>query len=236
MLRLVFHAAVIALSTFVFGTLAILLLILVPTGDPLLWLARPWARTITFACGVKVIVTGAEKIPAGTACILLCNHQSNFDILALVQSLPGQYRILAKRVLFFIPVFGWAIWLAGCIPVDRSRRENAIRSIGRAAEKVRGGRSILIFGEGTRSEDGSLQPLKKGGFHLALQSGAPIVPISISGSRAVLPKGSPYIRPGRIDLVISDPIATSGRALAAMDELMREVASALRAGLAAAET
>ena len=223
-------------TTLVFGSLAILFLILIPTGNPLLWFARPWARTITYACGVTVHATGAGKVPRGSPCILLCNHQSNFDILALVQSLPGQYRILAKRVLFFIPVFGWAIWLAGCIPVDRGRRDRAIRSINRAAEKVRRGRSVLIFGEGSRSGDGSLQPLKKGGFHLALQSGAPIVPISISGSRAVLPKGGRHIRPGRIDVVISDPIATFGKGPESMDDLMGQVAAALEAGLARAET
>jgi 1-acyl-sn-glycerol-3-phosphate acyltransferase len=236
MLRLLFHAIVFSASTLVFGSLAIVFLILIPTGNPLLWFARPWARTINFACGVTVRATGAEKIPAGSPCVLLCNHQSNFDILALLHALPGQYRILAKRELFFIPVFGWAIWLAGCIPVDRGRRDRAIRSIDRAAERVRRGRSVLIFGEGSRSEDGSLQPLKKGGFHLAMQSGAPIVPISIRGSRAVLPKGSRRIRPGRIDLVISDPIAARGRGPEAMGVLMREVAAALEAGLARAET
>lgn len=230
MLKVGFHAAAIALYTFVFGTLAIIVMILIPTGAPLLWFARPWARCITLTCGTRVRVTGAQDVPRGRACVFLSNHQSHFDILALVLALPGQYRVLAKRELFFIPVFGWAIWLAGCVPVDRSRRESAIRSIDRAAEKVRAGRSILIFGEGTRSEDGSLRPLKKGAFFLAVKGGAPIVPVTISGSRAVLPKGGRDIRPGVIDVVISPPVETSRHAPERMDDLMAEVRRALLAG------
>jgi 1-acyl-sn-glycerol-3-phosphate acyltransferase len=232
MVRFAWHFAVITLSTLFFGVAAILLLIAIPNGNPLIWLARPWARTITAACGVRVRGSGMERIAAaGRPCIFLCNHQSHFDVLALMLTLPGQYRILAKRELFFIPVFGWAIWLAGFIPVDRARRDRAITSIERAAEKVRAGRSILIFGEGTRSEDGTLGPLKKGGFHLALQSGAPIVPIAVSGSRAVLPKGSLTILPGEIRVKIMPPIATAGRSMEDLDGLIAEVRQALEAGM-----
>jgi len=233
MLRLAWHAAVITISTLLFGVTAIVFLILIPNGNPLLWFARPWARSITMACGVRVRSSGGESLALETPCIFLCNHQSHFDILALILALPGQYRVLAKRELFLVPVFGWAIWLAGFIPVNRSRRDSAIRSITRAAKKVRAGRSILIFGEGTRSEDGSLGPLKKGGFHLAMQSGAPIVPVSISGSRAVLPKGSLTIRPGEIRVHISQPIATYGRSMDGFDALIAEVRRSLEAGIAA---
>jgi len=236
MLRIAFHAVVIAASTAFFGVLAIVALLVIPNGDPLLWLARPWARTITSACGVSVRATGRDNVRRAGPCVILCNHASHFDILALILALPGQYRVLAKRELFFIPVFGWAIWLAGCIPVDRARRDRARRSIDRAAERVRRGKSVLIFGEGTRSEDGALQPLKKGGFHLALSSGVAIVPVSIRGSRAVLPKGSLRIRPGLIDVVAGSPIPTRDRSVEELDDLVREVRAALAAGLAPSET
>ncbi|MBI3447993.1 MAG: 1-acyl-sn-glycerol-3-phosphate acyltransferase [Acidobacteria bacterium] len=236
MLRIAFHAIVIAVSTAFFGVLAIVALILIPNGDPLLWFARPWALAITTACGVRVRAIGPENLRRAAPCVILCNHASNVDILALLLALPGQYRVLAKRELFWIPVFGWAIWLAGFIPVDRGRRERALLSIERAAEKVRRGRSVLIFGEGTRSDDGTLQPLKKGGFHLALRSGAPIVPVSIRGSHAVLPKGALRIRPGRIDVVVGDPIATRGRSADDLEELVAEVRAALAAGLERLET
>jgi len=232
MMRIAWHAFVIVAATLVFGLLAIVFILLIPTGDPLLWFARPWAATITGACGVRIRATGVERVPRGAPCVFLSNHQSHFDILALIRSLPGQYRVLAKRELFFIPVFGWAIWLAGFVPVDRSRRDRAIRSIDRAAGKVRGGRSVLIFGEGTRSEDGSLGPLKKGGFHLAMKSGAPIVPVCITGSRDVLPKGGRDIRPGEIHVEILPPIPTAGRNAGAIDGLIDEVRRSMLSSLA----
>jgi 1-acyl-sn-glycerol-3-phosphate acyltransferase len=232
MMRSILLAGAVALYTLFFGTLAIVCMIVIPNGDPLLWMARPWARMIVATCGVRVDVAGRERLLGGRPCVYMSNHQSHFDVLALILALPGQYRILAKRELFYIPIFGWAIWLAGFIPVDRARRDRGIRSIARAAEKVRAGRSILIFAEGTRSADGGLQPLKKGGFHLALQGGAPIVPIAIRGSRAVLPKGGRTVSPGRISIRILDPIETGAHTAERLDLLMGTVREALLAGLA----
>jgi 1-acyl-sn-glycerol-3-phosphate acyltransferase len=240
MMRSALLAAFIGSFTAVFGLAAIAAMILIPTGDPLLWFARPWARLIAWSCGVSVAAEGAGRIPRGRPCVYMSNHQSHFDVPALILALPGQYRILAKRELFFIPIFGWALWLAGCVPVDRSRRERAIESVNRAAEKVRRGRSVLIFAEGTRSVDGSLRPLKKGGFHLAVRSGAPIVPVSVRGSREILPKGGRRIGRGPIRVTIGDPIETAGRAPDTLGSLMEQVRAAIEAGLrprvAAAET
>jgi 1-acyl-sn-glycerol-3-phosphate acyltransferase len=231
MLRITVHAAALALWTLVFGVPAIVFLLLVPNGNALLWFARPWARLLALSFRTRVERRGLEKIPRDTACIFMCNHQSHFDIIALVLALPVQYRVLAKRGLFFIPVFGWALWLAGFVPVNRADRERAIESMSRASGLVRSGRSVIVFAEGTRSPDGRLQPLKKGGFHLALQAGAPIVPVSIRGGREILPKGSLRIRPGRMEVVIGDPIPTRGRDGEKMKVLMEEVRSALAAGL-----
>ncbi|HXI03439.1 MAG TPA: lysophospholipid acyltransferase family protein [Candidatus Saccharimonadales bacterium] len=231
MLRIVFHAVLLALYTLLLGVPAILFLILIPTGDPLLWFARPWAWLIARSFGTRVEARGTERIPRGQACVFMSNHQSHFDLIALVLALPAQYRILAKKALFRIPVFGWALWLAGFIPIDRSDRERAIASIDRAVASVRRGRSVVIFAEGTRSPDGTLQPLKKGGFHLALQSGAPIVPVSIRGGVRVLPRGSLHIRPGRMEVVFGQPIPVEGRDVDSMDALMAEVRASLLAGL-----
>jgi len=231
MVRLVLHAAILTFYTLVLGLPAILVSLVLPGGRSFRWFARPWARLIAMTFGTKVMATGQGQIPADRACVYMSNHQSHFDVVALLLTLPGHYAILAKRELFFIPVFGWALWLAGMIPVDRSRRDRAIASIERAARRVRDGQRLLVFAEGTRSPDGNLLPFKKGGFHLALRSGAPIVPVSITGSRQVLEKGSLRIRPGTIRVFLGRPIETGGRQAADLIGLMEEVRAAIQAGL-----
>lgn len=235
MLRIAFHAVLLAAYTLVLGVPAILVMLVIPNGDPLLWFARPWAWLIARSFGTRVVATGLERIPRRGSCVLMCNHQSHFDIVALVLSLPIQYRILAKESLFRIPVFGWALWLAGFIPVDRSDREKAIRSVNRAVELVRRGRSVVVFAEGTRSPDGSLLPLKKGGFHLAVGAGVPIVPVTIRGGRRVLPKGELRIHPGIMNVKVGRPVPTRGKNAAdpaQLEALMRQVRGALEEGLA----
>ncbi len=229
-MRRVLLAAVLGMSTLVFGTAAILGCLLLPNGNALVWCARPWARSLLLASGVSVRVAGREKVPRGRAVLYLTNHLSHFDVLALVRALPGQYRMVAKKELFAIPVFGWAIWLAGFIRIDRSDRQKAFESLDRAALKLRRGTSVLVFAEGTRSPDGTLQPLKKGAFVLALRSGCPIVPVSISGSRWVLPRGTLRARRGAIDVVIGDPIDASLYGDETRDQLMARVRDAIRAG------
>lgn len=231
MLRLLLHATTIPLYTLVLGLLAIVFLVLVPGGAPLHWFARPWARLIAATCGARVRARGLSRIPTDRPCVFMSNHQSHFDLIALLTTLPGRYAILAKRELFFIPVFGWALWLAGMIPVDRSNRERAIRSVDRAAEQVRNGRSVLLFAEGTRSPDGSLRPFKKGGFHLALKAGAPIVPVSVRGGHEILPKGSLRIRPGLLEVIVGEPIETPAYESQPLESLMKVVREALVAGL-----
>jgi len=231
MVRLLLHAAALTTCTLLFGLPAIIASLVMPGGSSFRWFARPWARCIASTCRVRVRGAGLERIPRAGACIYMSNHQSHFDVVALLTLLPGSYAILAKRELFFIPVFGWALWLAGMIPIDRSRRDLAIRSIERAAAKVRSGRRLLVFAEGTRSGDGRLLPFKKGGFHLALQAAAPIIPISISGSREVLPKGSLRIQPGTIQVAVGERILTSGRGTGDLSELIAETRAAIEAGL-----
>jgi 1-acyl-sn-glycerol-3-phosphate acyltransferase len=230
-MRRIFLAFVVGVSTFVFGTLAIVGCLLVPNGNPLLWCARPWAATILLASGVRVIARGRESVP-GHPVLYVTNHQSHFDVLALVKALPGQYRIVAKKELFSIPVFGWALWLAGFIRIDRADRDQAIRSLDRAAGRMRRGHSVVMFAEGTRSPDGRLLPFKKGGFVLALSNGFPIVPVTISGSRAVLPKGRRDVRPGVIEVVIGHPVDSSVYA-GRRDDLIAATRAAVEAGFTA---
>ena len=229
-MRRIVIGAVIAIDTLVFATIAIVGCLVIPNGNPLIWCARPWARIILLACGTSVRVAGREKIPRDRPVIYITNHQSHLDVVALIQALPGQFRAIAKKELFSIPVFGWAIWLAGFIRIDRTDREKAFRSLDIAAGKIRSGRSILVFAEGTRSQDGRLLPFKKGGFVLAIRSGVPIVPISISGSRAILSKNSRDVRKGIIDVVIGDPVDSTAFTMESKDELIAIVRRAVEAG------
>ena len=229
MRRILIGAAFVSATAF-FATLAIVGCLVIPNGNPLIWCARPWARAVLAVCGTKVRVAGRARVPDGRPVIYITNHQSHFDMLALIRALPGQYRAIAKKELFAIPLFGWAIWLAGFIRIDREDREKAFRSLDVAAERIRRGRSVLVFAEGTRSPDGRLLPFKKGGFVLAIQSGCPIVPISISGSRAILARNTLDVRRGTIDVVIGEPIEVTDYTMETRNELIARVRSAIEAG------
>jgi len=223
-------AIALLIDTLFFASLAIVGCLLIPNGNALIWCARPWARLMLLVCGVGVRVTRLDETPPPRPVIYITNHQSHFDVPALIRALPGQYRVIAKKELFSIPVFGWALWLAGFIKIDRADREKAFRSLDVAARRIQKGLSVVVFAEGTRSPDGRLQPFKKGGFVLAIQSRCPIVPVSISGSRAVLSKNSLDIRPGIIDVVIGRPIATASLEMEDRDQLIAQVRAAIEAG------
>lgn len=182
---------------------------------------RNWARSLLWAAGVKVELEGLENLPPGQPAILVANHESWFDVFALVVHLPVDYRFVGKVELTRIPFFGRA-WLAtGHIAIDRSDRQKAIESLRAAGESLRReGAVVVMFPEGTRSDDGRLLPFKKGAFVLALQTGVPVVPAGVSGSREIMPKGSWRIRPGTIVIRIGPAIPVEGRGEGARDELL----------------
>jgi 1-acyl-sn-glycerol-3-phosphate acyltransferase len=179
-LRSAFAVVATIVLTLVFGLPALVLSLVNRRGDWVLRLGRPWARGICAASGVTVDSVGTENVPADRPVILISNHQSHFDMLAILLTMPRPFRVVAKRHLFYIPVFGWCLSLAGMIPIDRENRAAAIQSLERAAERIRGGEPVLFFPEGTRSHDGGLLPFKKGAFVIAMKAGAPIVPVSVA--------------------------------------------------------
>lgn len=160
--------------------------------------AAPWAKKILFVCGVKLRVRGAENIRKDSPCIYMANHQSYFDIFALLAGLPVDFKFILKKELMRIPILGFTMKRAGYISIDRGDKKKAILSMTTAVDKIRNGASVLIFPEGTRSEDGAIRDFKKGGFHLALKSGCDIVPVAIVKSRDIVPKGSLKINKGTI--------------------------------------
>ncbi|HEX3569760.1 MAG TPA: lysophospholipid acyltransferase family protein [Acidobacteriaceae bacterium] len=155
------------------------------------------ARLGVRAAGVRVEITGLENVPEGVSCLFLVNHVSNLDPPVLFPALPGQASVMLKKELMRIPLLGTAMRMAKFVPVERGRsREAAQRSVTTAAEALRAGLHFLIFPEGTRSRDGRLSAFKRGPFYLAMETGAPVVPVAISGTQKLMRKGSASIRPG----------------------------------------
>ena len=219
---------VLVISTFLWGIMAILIARLAGRADLAHICGRMWGRWNLRAAGVKVRVKGLEHLVQGPA-IYAANHQSMFDIFVVLAELPVQFRWLAKEELFGIPLFGQAMSSIGYIPINRSDRRQAFRSLEEAAERVRQGTSIVIFPEGTRSPDGVLQDFKKGGLILAIQSRQPVVPVSISGTYRILPKAQFFgIRPGRARLTIGEPIPTEGLEIKDRGVLLERVREAIR--------
>lgn len=208
-----------------------LTLLVILVGVPASWFnpdylhscGRIWARASLRLAGVRLTVAGSEHLPADGPMIYMANHQSQVDIIALYAGIPGQFRWLAKAELFRIPLFGLAMHRAGYIPVNRGDRREALHSMAEAAAKIAAGTPVMVFPEGTRSDDGQLLPFKKGGFNLALEARVPIVPVIIQGSGAVLPKHSRLIRGGDVRLEILPPVSTAGLGAADRERLMAQV-------------
>lgn len=186
-------------------------------------IARLWARLLLAAAGVRLEVEGREHLDPRLPYIFAANHQSQFDIFALLAAVPVPFSWLAKEELFRIPLLGPAMKGAGYIPINRTDRRAAFASIDQAAARVREGTSIVIFPEGTRSLDGKLKTFKKGGFFLAIKSRQPVVPVSISGSFRVLAKKSFRVRRGTIRVHFSPPVPTDTLSPADKDRLIAEV-------------
>ncbi|CAN5212646.1 lysophospholipid acyltransferase family protein [soil metagenome] len=192
--------------------------------------ARWFARRVVELLDVDLHAIGAERVPPGRAYVYMSNHQSHLDIPILYASLPSPtIRMLAKKELFEIPVWGRALRAAEFVEVDRANHMRAIQSIARAADLIRDGVSVWLAAEGTRSFDGTIGPLKKGGFHLATATQTPIVPVAIRGTIEILPRGTKAMQKGkRVDVTIGAPIPVEGRSL---DELAAEVRAFLIANV-----
>lgn len=184
-----------------------------------------WGKSMLASAGVRHEASGLENIPERT-CIFVCNHQSHYDSLVIFAHIRKHLRYVAKRELFRIPVFGSALRLAGNISVDRTGSQADKDRMQEAISAVQERVSVMFYPEGTRSEDGALRPFKKGAAMLALQSGVPVVPMAISGTRLILPKGGLAVRWGqRVSLVVGKPLTTDGLTLEDRDALTRRFES-----------
>lgn len=173
--------------------------------------AREWGRAIIRASGSTVEIEGLERYDPEMPHILVSNHVSWFDVFAVCGYLPGHFRFVAKQELTRIPLFGRAFRQCGHVSIDRSDRSSAIASLDEAGRRIRAENlDIVMFAEGTRSADGTLRPFKKGAFVLAIESGVPIQPVAILGTRDIMPKGSFRVTPGTIRIRLGDEIPVAG--------------------------
>ena len=187
-------------------------------------MGRAWGRGVLWMCGITVELDGLEHIRPGQSYILISNHLSTFDVWCTLGTLPLTIRFVTKKELLSYPALGIALRLSEHIIIDRENKDATIKAINDAAARSPEGVGILLYAEGTRSPDGKVHPFKKGGVTLAMRSGLPILPLSVSGTSKYLPKGSPIIRPGgTVKLVVGQPIPTVGVPFEARDELNERV-------------
>jgi 1-acyl-sn-glycerol-3-phosphate acyltransferase len=227
MLRSVFLVTASVIITVFFSTCCVIFSLMGASENSIHKVARTWATVLLKISNVQVRVHGTEHIATDRPQIFMSNHQSDFDILIVLAYLPGQFRWIAKKELFRIPVFGKAMKNAGYIEIDRQNHERAMQNLAEAARKIREGKSVMSFPEGTRSVDGTIKAFKKGMFHLAFEAGVPIVPITIIGAAEIMPKRSLKISPGRITMVIDQPIEVSAYSEDTRPELIERVRSVI---------
>jgi 1-acyl-sn-glycerol-3-phosphate acyltransferase len=233
-----FKLTVIALVTVPLALLTVVFGLFDPYGKHVYRINQLWSWLILRIAGISLKVEGLKHIDTSRKYVFMVNHQSNVDIPVLVQSLPQfQLRWIAKRELLWVPFFGWALWASKHVTVDRSDPLDAAKSLQRAKERIAAGISVVVFPEGTRSQDGKLLRFKKGGLLLAVQTGTAIVPVTINGSGAVLPAGAWRLRPGIIEVTVGKSLPVEGYRpgnLRLLSEQVREsIAEHLRPSVAA---
>jgi len=211
-------------ATIFFGSISLLVSLFDHAGNTQLRVARAWARTLLAVSGVRVRVEGLEHIARDTPYVFIANHLSYMDTPVILAHIPVQFRFLAKRGLFKIPFLGQHLSRAGHVPVPREDPRAAVKTMQKAAEIIRQKSiSLLIFPEGGRTHDGILGPFKEGAAYIAIRAGVPIVPLTIAGTRAILPYGSAMPVAGDVSLRVLRPIETAGLELRDRGRVTEEV-------------
>jgi len=227
-------APILAVSTFVFGSAACLLVFFLKPRTVSWLCGRQWARFNSWATPMRVVVEGRQNVDPKASYVVTSNHQSLFDIFVLYGWLDIDIKWVMKQELRKVPFIGIACARLGHIYVDRSNREAALASIEAAKARIEGGTSVLFFPEGTRSRDGHLRVFKKGAFRMALDLNLPILPVTITGTREILPSDTLDLYPGRAKMIIHPPIPITDYSVRDLDALMEETRRVILSGLPAA--
>ena len=222
---LFFSTPLIAISTVVMWMCSMLASLFDSNGNSQHRMARIWGKMLLAVSFIGVRAEGLEKLDPGSNYVFVANHASYMDIPALLSTLPHQFRFFAKKSLYRIPFLGWHLRRAGHLPVDRSNVRASLRSMTEGAKIVEERCiSILLFPEGGRAPEG-LREFKEGAAYIAIKSGAPVVPIAISGMRELLPMGSGHLRSGRVVVRIGMPIPTNNLKLSDREDLTQRLYS-----------
>jgi 1-acyl-sn-glycerol-3-phosphate acyltransferase len=222
-IRAVFALAFITVASIIGSLLALASRLFDRSGNTVVFLARQWSRAVLWVGGVDVKVEWRGRLEPDQPYVIMANHLSSVDIWALFVALPVRLRMIAKKQLSRIPLFGWAMTAGRFIFIDRVNAIAARRSIEEAKARIRGGQTVVLFPEGTRSRDGKLGAFKKGGFHLAIDAGVPIVPVALKGTRETMPRGSILLRAGRVQATVGAPIPTAGLSETDRHKLLEQV-------------
>lgn len=193
-------------TAFLFTPTVLTMLVTLSASASMFWLRRVWSPVLLWAGGARLEVHGLEHLPAGQPVVFVCNHQSTLDIPALFVALPADFRFVSKKSLKYVPFLGWYMQMAKFVFVDRANRKAAVKSLEEAGAQIRGGISVALFPEGTRSEERTILPFKKGPFALAVKAGVPVIPVTIEGTGKIMPKNSWDITPGPVKVMVGAPI------------------------------
>jgi len=199
-------------------------------GEPVYSVGKLGARLAVWLAGARLEIHGLDRIPRGRPAVFMANHQSNCDPPALLAVLPRML-VMVKKEFFRVPILGRGMLACGFIAVDRRNREQALEAVEKGVQALKAGRSFLVYPEGTRSPDGRLQRFKKGVFVMAIKAGAPIVPISVSGSNKIMPKGKFVIRPGDVRITFHETVTTEGFDIDDREVIIDRVRQAVLSGL-----
>lgn len=187
---------------------------------PIYQVARWLLRAVLWLAGIRVETRGPDPWKAPQPAVYLCNHVSNVDPPIVFLYVP-RVAIMGKQVVFRTPLFGYALKLAEFIAVDRKAPDSRRKALEAGVDRLKRGLSLLIYPEGTRSPDGNLLPFRPGPFTMAIEAQAPLVPMTILGTREIMPKGAAWLHAGRVTLVFHEPIPTVGMTPKNREELMR---------------
>jgi len=201
-----FYLISVILNTIVLGSIIIAISPFDKNGNVVHYIGKFWSLLNIYLSGTRLTIKGTERIKKGHPYIVMSNHQSLLDPWVLIGKLPLQLRWTIKSEVKKMPIFGYALERMGHIYVGKKKRKQRDLTLQESLKKLKKGSSVVIFPEGTRSKDGYLQRFHKGGAIIAMRSGMPILPVTINGSRFVLPKGTLALMPGKIEVIVGESI------------------------------